>query len=171
MNPAYDAQSWQGFYIMTGGAAAALAGLLFVAMSLHATTITQHPFFMSRAVGTLMSLTSMLLIAASVLVPAQPRRWIGIEVEAVAIFFLAVTIRGMIMLGTRWLSRSRLRAVAETIGGGLWHILFVVAGISLIFGAGGGFYWLAVVMVFMFGWNIYTAWMLITEVSEDSEGG
>ena len=32
---AYDAAAWQGFYVMIGGAAAALTGLLFVAMSLH----------------------------------------------------------------------------------------------------------------------------------------
>ena len=35
---AYDPAPWQNFYVMTGGAAAAPAGLLFVAMSLHAKT-------------------------------------------------------------------------------------------------------------------------------------
>ena len=45
-------------------------------------------------------------------------------------------------------------------------MLFVAAGISLIVGAGGGLYLLAVVMFFMFAWNIYIAWILITEVSE-----
>ena len=166
MNIAYEAQAWQGFYIMTGGAAAALAGLLFVAMSLHAKTITNHPFYMNRAIGTLTSLTSMLLIAASVLVPGQPTLWIGVEVEAAAILFLVMTLRGLRRLGSGWLSKSRARAVAESIAGSAWHVLFIAAGISLVIRAGGGFYVLALVIAFMFAWNIYIAWMLITEVSE-----
>ena len=55
MKMAYDAQSWQNFYIMVGGAAAALTGLLFVAMSIHAKAIIAHPLLSNRAVGTLIS--------------------------------------------------------------------------------------------------------------------
>lgn len=165
MDVAYDPQAWQNFYVMTGGAAAALTGLLFVAMSLHAKTIAGHPFFGGRAVGTLVSLTTQLLIAAAVLVPGQPIAVLGIEVEIAAVYFLWFTV---------WRSRSgalisssRTRAVIELVGGSTWIVLFLATGISLIAqGGGGGFYPLAVVMAFMFGWNIYVAWTLITEVSE-----
>ena len=52
-------------------------------------------------------------------------------------------------------------------GGGLtWIVLFIAAGLSLLFRVGGGLYLLAVVMFFMFAWNIYIAWVLIVEVSE-----
>jgi hypothetical protein len=54
----------------------------------------------------------------------------------------------------------------EIVGGTLWIVLFNLAGISLLLRAGGGLYLLAVVMFFMFAWNIYLAWVLITEVSE-----
>ena len=54
----------------------------------------------------------------------------------------------------------------EMVGGTAWIVLFNAAGISLIFRVGGGLYLLAVVMFFMFAWNIYLAWVLITEVSE-----
>ena len=53
---AYDAQTWQNFYLMVGGAAAAPTGLLFVAMSIHAREIIAHPLLSNRAVGTLISL-------------------------------------------------------------------------------------------------------------------
>jgi len=48
---AYDAAGWQNFYVMVGGAAAALTGLLFVAMSLHSNVIIAHPLYGTRAVG------------------------------------------------------------------------------------------------------------------------
>src|SRR5881392_1977681 len=53
---AFDVERWHDFYVMTGGAAAALTGLLFVAMSLHAREIMANRFYSNRAVGTLMSL-------------------------------------------------------------------------------------------------------------------
>jgi AcrR family transcriptional regulator len=53
---AYDAQNWQDFYVMTGGAPAALTGLLFVAMSLRSKAITSNRFFANRAIGSLVSL-------------------------------------------------------------------------------------------------------------------
>jgi modulator of FtsH protease len=169
MNVAYDPPSWQNFYLMTGGAAAALTGLLFVAMSLHAKTITGDPFYMRRAVGTLASLTTQLLIAAGVLVPGQSLTWLGIEVEIGGAFFLAFSVNNFLRSGgyrRGFKSRSRTQAAIELAGGSTWVVLLLATGISLLVHAGGGFYLLAVVMAFMFAWNIYVAWTLITEVSE-----
>jgi hypothetical protein len=168
MDVAYDPQSWQNFYIMTGGAAAALTGLLFVAMSLHARAIIAHRFFGNRAVGTLISLLTQLFLAAAVLVPGQSRVALGIEVEVAALFFLVITARSVWRLGLHGsgsLNRSPLRARLELMGGAIWIILFVASGISLMTHAGGGFYLLAIVMLFMFGWNVYIAWVLITELA------
>ncbi|HET9847809.1 MAG TPA: hypothetical protein VFR68_04550 [Candidatus Dormibacteraeota bacterium] len=68
---AYDAQSWQNFYVMVGGAAAALTGLLFVAMSIHAKEIIAHPLLSNRALGTLISLLTQLALAGAVLPDAR----------------------------------------------------------------------------------------------------
>ncbi|HVH62921.1 MAG TPA: hypothetical protein VNA65_04905 [Candidatus Dormibacteraeota bacterium] len=68
MDAAYDPGRWDNFYVMAGGAAAALTGLLFVAMSLHSKQITSHPVYAGRAVGTLVSLMSQLVLAGAVLV-------------------------------------------------------------------------------------------------------
>ncbi|HSS62132.1 MAG TPA: hypothetical protein VLK30_11835 [Candidatus Limnocylindrales bacterium] len=165
---AYDTTQWHDFYVMTGGAAAALAGLLFVAMSLHAREIMANHFFSNRAVGTLMSLASQLLMSGAVLIPAQPLSLLGVEVEATALVFVAFTIRQVLTrrhdapaVASTWTHR-----LIELVGGTIWIVLFNAAGISLIVRAGGGLFLLAAVMFFMFGWNIYIAWILITEVSE-----
>lgn len=165
---AYDPGQWQNFYIVTGGAAAALAGLLFVAMSLHSRTIMSNRFYSGRAVGTLMSLASQLLLSCAVLIPGQPLWLLGLEVEATALFFTAFTIAGLLRRGddvpkvaTTWTHR-----LMEQVGGTTWVVLFNAAGISLLIRFGGGLYLLGAVMFFMFAWNIYIAWILITEVSE-----
>lgn len=165
---AYDPGPWHDFYVMAGGAAAALAGLLFVAMSLHSDAIMRNPFFRYRAIGTLTSLTTQLLLAAAVLVPAQPLAALGAEVEVAALFFLVQTVRGITRRGPSAgsVKMGRLRTVAEILGGSAWVVTFIAAGASLITRVGGGFYLLAVVIVLAFGWNIYVAWVLITEVSE-----
>lgn len=168
MDIAYDPQAWQNFYVMVGGAAAALTGLLFVAMSLHSKVITAHPLYGNRAVGTLLSLITQLLIAGAVLIPGQSSTVLGIEVEAAAIFSVVQTVRGVALTLRSPLrrGRARLRTAIEGVGAGIWIVLFVASGISLMAHAGGGLYLLAGVMPFMFGWNVYVAWTLITEVSE-----
>ena len=165
---AYDSSYWQNFYTMTGGAAAALTGLLFVAMSLHAKAIMDNRFYRNRAVTTLMSLTSQLLLSGAVLIPGQSLTLLGAEVEAVAVFFLGMTIRAILTRGPETGSEPMTwtRRVVELVGGASWNVLFVASGMSLLVRAGGGLYLLAAVMFVMFGWNIYVAWVLITEVSE-----
>ena len=165
---AYDTGPWQNFYVMTGGASAALAGLLFVAMSLHARAIMQDRFFSNRAVGTLMSLATQLLISGAVLIPGQPIWLLGVEVQAAALVFVGVTVRQILTRGSGApsVASTWTHRLIELGGGTTWLVLFNAAGISLLFRAGGGLYLLAVVMFFMFAWNIYIAWILITEVSE-----
>ena len=153
---------------MSGGAAAALTGLLFVAMSLHAREIMANRFFSNRAVGTLMSLASQLLISGAVLIPGQSLTLLGVEVEAAALFFLGFIIRQMLNRGADAppVAETWTHRLMEMVGGTIWIVAFNAAGISLLLRAGGGLYVLAVVMFFMFAWNIYLAWVLITEVSE-----
>ncbi len=62
-------------------------------------------------------------------------------------------------------TRSPRRNAIELTAASIWMVLFVTACVSLITQAGGGFYILALVMGFMFAWNIYVAWVLITEIS------
>ncbi len=164
---AYDAAAWQNFYVMVGGAAAALTGLLFVAMSLHSKAIIAHPLYGTRAVGTLLSLMTQLFVAGAVLIP-QSALALGIEVEVAALLSVIQTVRGVaVTLGTAERRvRSRMRTALEGIGAAIWIVLFVASGISLIAQAGGGLYLLAAVMPFMFGWNVYVAWVLITEISD-----
>ena len=163
----YDPREWHDFYVMAGGAAAALTGLLFVAMSLHSGAILRHPLYGDRAVGTLISLMTILFISGAVLIPGQSPVAVGIEVGVFALYHLIVSIRQVRrMPRSDFALLSRRRRFLELSGASVWIVLFVASAVSLIVGSGGGFYLLAAVMPFMFGWNGYVAWVLLTEVSD-----
>ena len=55
------ADSWQNFYVMVGGAAAALTGLILVAVSLHLRAILGHPLYRDRAFTSLQGLVTILV--------------------------------------------------------------------------------------------------------------
>lgn len=64
-------QGWQDFFVAEARASAALAGLLFVAISINLTRILEYRHWPSRAVEALLALLSVLVIATFALVPAQ----------------------------------------------------------------------------------------------------
>lgn len=163
----YDPRAWHDFYVMAGGAAAALTGLLFVAMSLHSGAIMRHPLYGDRAVGTLISLMTILFISGAVLIPGQSGLAVGIEVGVFALYHLIASYSWVRrMPRSTFASLSLRRRILELSGASIWIVLFVASAVSLMVGAGGGFYLLAAVMPFMFGWNGYVAWVLLTEVSD-----
>jgi hypothetical protein len=65
---------WQPFFIMAGGAAAALAGLLFIALSIHVREIAAHPAFRYRALATLSIPLVVLVVSGLALLPRQTGR-------------------------------------------------------------------------------------------------
>jgi hypothetical protein len=56
---ANDPAPWQDFYVMMGGANAALTGLVFVAISIHLREVLDHPLLKPRAVLALVVLTAL----------------------------------------------------------------------------------------------------------------
>ena len=163
----YYPRDWHDFYVMAGGAAAALTGLLFVAMSLHSSAITRHPLYGGRAVATLISLMTILFISGAVLIPGQSALAVGIEVGLFALYRVIATYRlARRIRHSYFAGLSRGRRFLETTGVSIGNVLFVASAVSLMVGAGGGFYILAAVMPLMFGWNGYVAWVLLTEVSD-----
>jgi hypothetical protein len=45
----YTVDEWHDFYVMVGGAAAVLTGLIFVAISIHLRQVIATPLFRARA--------------------------------------------------------------------------------------------------------------------------
>ena len=170
-----DAAAWHDFYVMAGGAAAALTGLVVVALSLHAKAIMAHPLYRDRAFAAILALMTQVFLSAAVLVPGQPPAALGVEIGIAALFWLGRSLWAIpyIRNNTRRLRgrayeyrRSTAHWVAEWSVWIAWVIALMASSTALIAGSADGFYWLAAAMVLMFGSQVWSAWVLISEVTE-----
>jgi len=166
---------WHDFYVMAGGAAAALTGLVVVALSLHAKAIMAHPLYRDRAFAAIIALMSQVFLAAAVLVPAQSSVALGAEIGIVGVFWLGrslwaipyirsntARLRGRSYEGRR----SARHWVLEWSVWIAWVIALIASAAQVLAGSATGLYPLAVAMVLMFGSQVWSAWVLIAEVTE-----
>jgi len=170
-----DTSGWHDFYVMAGGAAAALTGLVVVALSLHAKAIMAHPLYRDRAFAAIVALVTQVFLAAAVLVPAQSSLALALEVGLVAVFWFSRSIWAVPYIRT---NAGRLRGRAyeyrrpashwalEWTAWIVWVLALIGSSAELIVGSATGLYLLAFAMVLMFGSQVWSVWVLIAEVTE-----
>ena len=164
-----DAADWTSFYLMVGGAAAALTGLIFVAITIHTRPIMSDIIHRDRAWSSIAILAAQVTIAAAVLVPAQPVRLLGLEVALIGTYWIYRTLRALRDLGPSMRAQVRpsVRWQVEWAFWIVWVAAFVGAAIALLVDSGAvGFPLLALAMVGMIAFAIWNAWVLISEVSD-----
>ena len=158
----YNVLAWHDFFAGSIGAAAALTGLLFVAISINLDQILKFPQLPGRAAGTLGFLVGTLIVSGLALSPGQGRRGLGIEIAFTGIVVAAQA---------GWVSR-----VKKSPGGPkAWQIehlatlmlpslLTIVGGVSLVAGRGGGFNWVSSSILVAFVMASINAWVLLVEI-------
>jgi len=163
---AYQQEMWHDYFLATSGASAALAGLLFVAISLHIRSIATDPGYRNISRGSLIGLVNVLVIS---LVPlaAQPAGWLGPEL--VAIGAASIAVAGTYQVASiRWRGRPVTRSSLWRSGFGLLlSIGGVLAGLSISFRVGPGLYIIAVTLVVVLLWSLWDAWILLMFVADD----
>jgi hypothetical protein len=159
----YEAAEWHDLYVAVAGAAAALTGLLFVAMSINLARILELAILTSRAAESLGILVIVLLVSILVLTPGQSRELLGTELAVIEAATVAV-------LCVRLCRRERrpgdpLYWTLTTFGIALLSTVpSAVGGLSLAIGTGGGLYWLVPGLVFSFVGAVYNGWVLLVEI-------
>lgn len=84
-------ESWSNFYVAMGGAAAALTGLLFIAVSLRPGEIRQSSVMLGRARSAFYSFAGITLVALLALA-GTASRWIGVAQFAVGAGVIVVSL-------------------------------------------------------------------------------
>ena len=159
---AYDPSQWSDLFVATAGASAALAGLLFVAVSVNVDRILAVKGLPERGLETIVLLLGVLLVSIVGLIPGQDEVALGLELLLVGLALGAVvgrlpTVSQTVAVPSGWiLARWAMRALAV--------VPLVLGGVTVLAEAGGGLYWVVGGIVFAIVAAVANAWVLLVEI-------
>ena len=156
----YDPSIWRDYFVMVGGGAAALTGLVFVAMTLHLDDIVNHPVHRHRARTILTGLTAVFLRCGLVLMGGQSHQAIGVEIIAVLVVVEVILYRSL----REALGAADLGVVMRTVGSYVCLLTEQAGAVIFFFGAAWGLYVVGVGMLGSFVFMVTGAWLLLVGV-------
>jgi hypothetical protein len=176
-------EGWANFAVITGSAAGALTGLLFVAVSLNRDRIVGHAGLRAEAAQTLTLFILALLLTVLLVMPGLSARTLGIVLIAVAI------VSGVILSllsrqkpdadrdergrpkavdgqprprFTDLSAEDQLYRVLDVVSPNLFSMLCVLIGGCLQVAGGNGLYWVAAAILLALGGGVINAWLFLT---------
>ena len=164
MVTAYAAGRWADFGVGVAGASAALAGLVFVAVSINLSEILKYRNLPGRAGLTLILFVTPLIAGILLLVPGQPDAALGTELLVVG-----VVIGGFGLIVNQRSGRSDKETQLTWIVARLAPPIvscgcLILAGATLLAHGGGGLYWLVPSVLAAIAFGLINAWVLLVEI-------
>src|ERR1700690_4472118 len=157
---------WNNFFIMVGGGAAALAGLVVMAVSKNLPIIPRDATHKNRAIATMKGFTAVFMICAFALIGNQSYQWIGAEWLVVTLVPTITYIR--VYVQATKIGRSSVGlSIGRFIVGTTCYVAQIRGSVLLISGHVPGLYVASVAMVLSFAFFISAAWLLITGIQEN----
>jgi hypothetical protein len=175
---------WENFAVTSGGAAGALTGLLFVAVSLNRDRIVGHAALRSEAGQTLVLFLLALLLSLLLVIPGTSPRLLGIVLVVVAVVSGAILIiigrgkddaaRGRADKAARIhaseaaedhtseAAEARLARLLNAVSPNLVAMLSIAVSGCLEIAGDNGLYWLAAAIVLALGGGVINAWLFLT---------
>ena len=156
----YRPEEWHDFFIMLGGAAAALTGLVFVALSVNLAVVMGDAFHRHRSIGTIANFAGIFMVCALALMGGQGHAAVGVEWLVVSVAMGAIYVSGY----------ERARAAGgtgntvsflRTLTGTTLYLAQAVGAILLVAGVSAGLYVAATAMVLLGAYSITGAWLLV----------
>jgi len=164
MDQAYNIEAWKDYAIMVGGASAALAGMLIVALTINIEEIVRFAYLPRRAMSALVVLMTPLIVAVLVLVPGQSDEAVGIELAVFASLVGVVLFRQLGRYDPDS-QRTREQWYLGICGPFLLAVAaLLLAGVGLATGAIGGLLWLVPFVIAAIVGGTAQVWVLLVEV-------
>jgi hypothetical protein len=159
-------QQWHEFYLLLGGAAATLVGLVFVAISLGARLLDERsvPALRVFVTPTIIHFAYILVIATVVVMPTLRRMPFGLLLVAAGVFSLG---RSVLAIPFIWQQHRRTRVIDTSdwiwylLAPSVAYLLFVAAGLSMLRGAGRALNLLAFAAIALLVNGIRNAWDMV----------
>jgi len=155
-------EGWHDFFVAEAGASAALAGLVFVAVSINVANIVHEPRLATRAGVTVTLLLNILLISTVALISQIDPRILGGLVLVISgslwIFVVATAMRQGVdrERKAQWVFHAGLLQVAL--------LPLLIGGVILATGGETGLIWVAAGFVLSFCVAVLNAWVLLIEI-------
>lgn len=158
------AAGWNDFLVATAGAVGALAGLVFVALSINLAKIIEYPGVASRAAETIVLLAGALIATLMLLVPHGSPVLAGVVMIVIAAAmggWPAAVQFGQLRKGMySHKDMVRLRMVMHQVT----TLPFLIAGLSLLGAVPGGLAWFALGIALAITLALVNAWVLLVEI-------
>jgi hypothetical protein len=157
---------WSNFFVMVGSGAAALAGLIFVAISINPESIVRNSTHKNRAVNMLSGFSAIFMACGFALFGNQYLFALGLEWGFLWLIATTIFVRGYV-IAIRLGASSIGLSVPRLAGGTICYLAEVIGAIFLILGYGAGLYIAAIATIVLFAFLISGAWLLIIGIYED----
>lgn len=157
-------ESASDFFVATAGAAAALAGLIIVALSVSVDAIIRLPGMTSRAATAIALLVVATLISLAGLIPGQSEAAFGAEALVLGLAALGFSVQSAVQM-TR--SRGPYSVASALIRGGLGIVpaaLFTVGAVLVLTGSTAALPVLGLGMLSAVAVSVVTAWVVMIEI-------
>jgi hypothetical protein len=166
---AHRVEEWHDFFLAAAGAAAVLAGLVFVGVSINLDMIMSNPTYglAGRALEALVLLVAVLIVTILLLVPAQGMVLAGAEVLTVGLVDWAAIVAIQVLQLRNWHSLEaslRWHFVPRVVLGQIATLPLLAAGIAVLSWGVSGLYLLVVGVVLSFLVAVGDAWILLVEI-------
>ncbi len=157
-------EHWEAFFQAQVGASAALAGLIFVSVSISLKQVLSAPRLSDRAFQALMVLVKILIISSLMLAP-QPMIVIGVEVLFVGLLVWAMVlrfdVRNLRTAEAAYLRRVRWRVFLSQTSA----LLYIASGAAILACGGVGIYGLIPALMGSYLVSVLDAWVLLIEIN------
>jgi hypothetical protein len=156
---------WDDFFTAQVGASAALAGLIFVGVSINMPKIISSSILPNRALQALLILLAILVVSSLLLVPDQSLSLVGVEVLAAgAVVWAANTVLDAKALRKVEVQYRRPYMYNVALGQ-VATIPYIVGGVVVLTVGDVGLYWIVPAVIFSFLKAIIDAWVLLVEIN------